>query len=109
MLPAKQQYLDSIRHNSAYPTYRGVIGLIAFVFYAIAGLSALSALIGGLGIMTTSFMGGLATLVAGGLFAALFFLLGGLYKEAALVLVDMGDSIIDANSQSRGASASAAH
>ncbi|MCU1329359.1 MAG: hypothetical protein JWN34_4729, partial [Bryobacterales bacterium] len=44
MTTAKQQYLDSLRQNSAYPTYRGVIGLIALVFYAIAGVSAMGAL-----------------------------------------------------------------
>jgi hypothetical protein len=101
MTPAKQQYLDAIRRSSAYPTYRGVIGLIAFVFYAIAGVSALSAVIGGLSTMTQSFFLGLASLVVGLLFAALFFLLAKLYKEAALILVDMGDSIIDSNSRVR--------
>ena len=69
------------------------------MFYAIAGVSALSAVIGGLGTMTRSFFLGLASLVVGLLFAALFFLMAKLYEEAALILVDMGDSIIDSNSR----------
>ena len=101
MTSAKQQYLDALRRNSAYPTYRGVIGLVAFVFYAIAAVSALGALIGGLGAMTRSFITGLGTLIVGLLFAVLFFLMAKLYKEAALILVDMGDSIIDSNSQTQ--------
>jgi hypothetical protein len=101
MTPAKQQYLDSIRQSSAYPTYRGVIGLIAFLFYAVSGVSALGALIGGLGAMTRSFMTGLGTLVMGLLFAAIFFLMAKFYKEAALILADIGDSIVDSNSRTR--------
>jgi hypothetical protein len=109
MTTAKQQYLDSLRQNSAYPTYRGVIGLIALVFYAIAGVSAMGALIGGLGAMTRSFMTGLGTLLVGLLIAALFFLMAKLYKEAALILVDMGDSIVDSNFQARHGLATAAN
>ncbi|HEU5022596.1 MAG TPA: hypothetical protein VFT60_11920 [Bryobacteraceae bacterium] len=105
MNTSKQQYLDTIRSNSAYPTYRGVIGLIGFIFFAIAGVSAIGAVIGGLAAMSQSFITGLATLVLGLLFAALFYLFGKLYKEAALVLVDMGDSIIDSNSHARQAAA----
>jgi hypothetical protein len=101
MTPTKQQYLESIRQSSAYPTYRGVIGLIAFLFYAVAVVSALSAVIGGLGAMSRSFMTGLATLVVGLLFAAIFFLMARFYKEAALILADIGDSIVDANSRAR--------
>jgi hypothetical protein len=99
MNSSKQQYLDAIRRNSAYPTYRGVIGLIAFVFFAIAAVTALSVVVSGIALMTRSFMGGVAAIVLGLLFAALFFLAGKLFKEAALVHVDMGDSVIDSNSQ----------
>lgn len=101
MTPSKQQYLDSIRQSSAYPTYRGVIGLIAFLFYAVAGVSALSAVIGDLGAMTRSFLTGLATLVIGLLFAAIFFLMAKFYKEAALILADIGDSVVESNSRNR--------
>jgi hypothetical protein len=47
----KQQYLDRLRANTAYPTYRGVIGLITVLGYALAGLQGLAALITGFGMM----------------------------------------------------------
>ena len=75
--------------------------MIAFLFYAVAAVSALSAVIGGLGAMSRSFMTGLATLVVGLLFAAIFFLMARFYKEAALILADIGDSIVDSNSRAR--------
>ena len=52
--------------------------------------------------MSRSFMTGLATLVVGLLFAAIFFLMARFYKEAALILADIGDSIVvDSNSRAR--------
>ncbi len=98
MTPAKQQYLDSIRHNSAYPTYRNVIGLVSLIFYGLAAVFALGALIGGLSAMARSFIAGIGVLVIGVLLAALYYFMGKLFKEAALILVDMGDSTLDANS-----------
>jgi hypothetical protein len=49
--------------------------------------------------MSQSFMGGLAILVAGAINAALIFLLARFFKEAALILADIGDSTADANSR----------
>lgn len=100
MTPVKQQYLDSIRHNSAYPTYRGVIGLISLIFYGLATVCALGALIGGLSAMSRSPFAGLGVFIVGALLAALYYLMGRLFKEAALILVDIGDSTLDANSRS---------
>jgi len=96
---SKQQYLQSIRTDSAYPVYRSVIGLIALLGYLFAGVLALGALIGGLTTMGTSFLMGLVALLTGGIFAAIVFLLAKMSKEAALMIVDLADSTVDANSR----------
>ena len=99
MNASRQQYLQSIRADSAYPVYRGVIGMIALLGYLLAGALALGALVGGLGAMSNSFFMGLVALVTGGIFAAIVFLIAKLSKEAALMLVDIADSTVEANSR----------
>ncbi len=97
----KEQYLNTIRNSSAYPIYRATINIIALIGYCIAGLYALGALIGGLGAMFTySFWMGLLILVGGALMAALVYFCAKLFKEAALIIVDMGDSTLEANARS---------
>jgi hypothetical protein len=103
MSPSKQQYLDVLRSGTSYPTYRGFIGIITLLGYALAGVAALGALIGGFGAMSASFLTGLGTLVLGLIGAALAFLGARFFKEAALILVDIGDSIVDANSRNQAA------
>ena len=98
-MTSKQQYLASIRSNSAYPVYRGFIGIIALLGYVLAALAGVGAVIGGLAAMTQSFMGGLVVIVAGAVYAVLVFLLARFFKEAALILVDIGDSVAEANSR----------
>jgi hypothetical protein len=101
MNSTKQQYIDTLRSNTAYPTYRGIIGIIALLGYILAGISALGSLISGLGGMRNSFFGGLGILIFGFIFAALIFFLARFWKEAALILVDIGDSITEANSRTQ--------
>jgi hypothetical protein len=100
-MTTKQQYLDLIRRNSSYPTFRGFIDLVTLLSYAGAAVWALGALIGGLSLMTRSFITGMGALVAGLLFAAISFLWARLLKEFALMLADIGDSVVDANSRVR--------
>ena len=95
----KQQYLNTIRSNTAYPTYRGIIGIIAILGYLLAGLSALSAVISGFAAMGDSFMAGVGIIIGGAIFSGLIFLGARFWKEAALILADIGDSITDANSR----------
>ena len=95
----KQQYLASIRDDSAYPAYRGVVGAITLLFYLVAAVCAVGALIGGFASMTRSFIGGLGILIVGLIFAATCFFLARFFKEASLILADMGDSIVDANAR----------
>jgi len=101
MNTSKQQYLEQIRSNTAYPTYRGIIGIIAILGYALAALNALGSLIGGFGTMGSSFLGGVGIIIFGAIVSGLIFLGARFWKEAALILADIGDSITDTNSKSR--------
>ena len=101
MNATKQQYLTQIRDNTAYPTYRGIIGIIAILGYLLAGVNALGSLIGGFGTMGSSFLGGVGIIIFGLLVSGLIFLGARFWKEAALILADVGDSITEANSRSR--------
>jgi hypothetical protein len=98
----KQQYLESIRSNSAYPIYRNFIGILAMLGYLIAGIDALVALVMGFVSMRGSFFGGVGILILGGLGAVLTYFLVKFFKEAALILADIADSTIEANSRSLG-------
>ncbi len=95
----KQQYLELIRANSAYPVYRGFIGTIAMVGYALAALVGLAALVAGLTMASRELITGLLVLVAGGLTAYLYYLLARFFREAALILADLADSTVDSNSR----------
>ena len=97
----KQQYLNNIRTNTAYPTYRGIIGIIAILGYLFAALNGLGALIAGFSTMGDSFIGGVGIIIGGALIAGLIFLGARFWKEAALILADIGDSITDTNSRNQ--------
>jgi hypothetical protein len=99
---SKQQYLESIRSNSAYPVYRNFIGIIAILGYLIAGIDALAAVIMGFGAMRYSFFQGVGIIIIGGIGAVLVYFLVKFFKEAALILADIGDSTLEANSRSTG-------
>ena len=97
----KQQYLNQIRTNTSYPTYRGIIGIIAILGYLLAALNGLAALISGIGMMMgNSFIAGVGIIVGGLLIAGLIFLGARFWKETALILTDIGDSITETNSKS---------
>jgi hypothetical protein len=100
---SKQHYLESIRADSAYPVYRGTINTVALLFYIVAAVCGLGAVIGGLGAMTNSVISGLGIMLFGLTFAALYYFLGRLFKEAALIVADIGDSIVDTNSRTHSA------
>jgi hypothetical protein len=104
-----QQYLNTLRSNTAYPTYRGFIGVIAMLGYLLAGVFGLGALIGGLTTMSRSFLAGVAVLIMGGIVAALNFLLARLFREAALIVADIGDATVDAGANSHTGAARAAY
>lgn len=95
----KQQYLDTIRSNTAYPVYRATIGMIAILGYSLAALSGLIALVSGFSRMGSSFLAGVGILIGGGIVSGLIFLGARFWKEAALILADIGDSITHANAR----------
>lgn len=96
MEAAKQQYLATVRTNTAYPTYRAMIGLIAALGYALAVVAALGGVISGCAAAERAGIGGVAVTILGGLLmAAVFIVLARLWREASLVLVDMGDAILE--------------
>jgi hypothetical protein len=98
---SKRQYLDSIRADTAYPTYRGFIGVIAILGYIVAGLVALGSLGTGMFSIKQSPAAGVGIMVGGLIYAAILFLMAKFFKEAALILADIGDSTVDANSRTR--------
>ncbi len=95
----KQNYLSSIRSDSAYPTFRSVIGIIAILMYVLGGIVVLFGLIGGIGMMTQQFLPGVMTLFISILIGVIYVVIGKIVKEAALMLADIADSITEANSR----------
>ena len=96
MNSVKQARVDAIRSNTAYPVYRGVIGIISIILMVLAGLQGLGAFIGGLMMMSQSFLAGGFVLIVGLALAALAFFMARFWQEAALILADIGDSVMDA-------------
>ena len=82
-----------------------MISIIALLGYIFAAFSALGTLISGFGAMKDSFFGGVGILIGGFIIAALIFFITRFWKEAALILVDIGDSITDANSRTQSSNA----
>ena len=103
MSTPKQEYLNRIRRNTAYPTYRGAIRIMVALGYLLAVVLILAALVGGIepSPLGQLFDGPvLARVRLGGLLWGIFVFLGTrFFREAAFILVDIGDSIIDANSR----------
>jgi len=97
----KQQYITGIRSNTAYPTYRGIIGLITIVGYVFVGFYGLATLIGAITTMGNSFMAGLGVLIMGAIMTCLAFLFVRFFKEGALIIADIGDSVTDTNAKAQ--------
>ncbi len=94
----KQTYLSALRANTAYPTYRGVIGVITIILMVQAGLVGLGSLVFGLTMMSQQgFAAGFFALLIGLAVAALAFFMAKFWNEAALILADIGDSVIETN------------
>jgi hypothetical protein len=99
MNTTKQQYLTAIRADTAYPTYRAIIGIITILGYLFAGLCLLGSLIAGVSAIDDSFVAGVGIIIGGAIYSGLIFLGAKFGKEAAMILADIGDSITDANSR----------
>ena len=95
----KKARVDTIRANTAYPNYRGLIGIITAILMILAGLQALGAIIvgGSIGTLAHSGLVGFIAILIGVAIAVLAFFLAKIWNEAAQILVDIGDSVMDAN------------
>ena len=95
----KKARVDAIRANTAYPTYRGIIGIITLILMILAGFQALGAIALGIsaGAALHNGFAGFVLLLLGLGFAVLAFFLAKIWNEAAQILVDIGDCVIDAN------------
>jgi hypothetical protein len=93
MNASKQQYITTIRANTSYPTYRGIIGIITKIGYIISGILALA------GILYFIRFPGATVALFSIVASPLIFLGARFWKEAALILADIADSITDANSR----------
>lgn len=85
------RFAEGMRQASLYPTFRGLVRVIYFVWMVLAALSfagGVMALVSGSG---TARIGGFI----GGMFFALFFaVIAKVTKEAALMLADLSDAAV---------------
>ena len=106
MEPNKERYLNQIRSNTAYPVYRGSIRPITILGHALAALLALLPLAVGLitpeQLFTTG--SGFGALVFGSIGAAFIVVLARFWKDAAMILVDLADLTLEANTHGSGGS-----
>jgi hypothetical protein len=89
----KNQYLDRIRSQSAYPWIRRIAGLVALFFYTLGMIS----IFGGLVVTFTGNGGGGLAIILGGIFGIIYFVVGAIIKEVSIMLADIADSVTDLN------------
>ena len=96
----KQQYIDQIRTNTAYPNYRRFVGIVAILGYVLAGLLVLITLLAFIEAVSVGEYREGFTFLVGSLIAAIIIIsMSRLLKEAALIFSDIADSITDTNSK----------
>lgn len=91
----KEEHLDRVSRETSYPVIRGLVGIVANLFYALA------LMIAALGLVSIYFFGaaGAFTLIVAAVVGSIIWIIGRLIFEAGLVLVDLVDSILDINSR----------
>lgn len=89
----KDNYLQRIRSQSAYPWIRRIAGLVALFFYTLGAIWFFSGLIATL----TGYGGGVLALIFGALMGVLFFVIGAIIRETSIMVADIADSITDLN------------
>jgi hypothetical protein len=97
---SKQKYIQKIRSQSAYPTFRSLVRIIAILFYLVGGIILLRALVTGLAAMPREGSTGILVLLTGAVFGLFSIAIGRVTQEAASMLADIADSITDYNSRS---------
>ena len=100
MKNGKQRYIDQIRINTAYPTYRRFAGILMIIGYVLAGLLVLVALLGLFeDVSVGQYREGFTFFIGSVIAAVIIIFASRLLKEAALIFADIADSITDANSR----------
>lgn len=91
-----RQYLEAIRANSCYPTFRGFVQIFTLLGYLVAAVVAIAGFFTGqIGTMILAF--------AGAIIVALLIRVG---KEMSLMLADIADVAIDSSSKATAANSS---
>lgn len=81
-------FVDRVRTESAYPAFRGFVGVLTWISYIIAACLALVGLFGGAG---SGNLVGMALFLIG---AMLWALLTNVAREIALMLADIADATL---------------
>ena len=97
MKKRQQQYLSKVRANSSYPTYRGIIGVMTILGYLMGLLYGLGICITGVTMLSKSGLTGCGMILFGTMVGAIMILGARFFKEGSLILVDIGDSLIEKN------------
>ena len=80
-------FIDRLRADSQYPTFRQVVGLFSVIGYVLAAIV-------GIGAVVSGFSGSLAAAVGGIVFACLIVIFARFAKEASLMLADLSDAMV---------------
>ena len=100
MKNGKQRYIEQIRTNTVYPTYRRFVGILTILGYVLAGLLVLITLLASIEAFSVGQYREGFTFFVGSVIAAVIIIFASrLLKEAALIFADIADSITDANSK----------
>lgn len=98
----KDDYVDQIRLDSMYPTFRLLIKIVAFLLYLVGFLTILGALV------VAAFGGGrgstpLVTAIGGTVIGIVQIVVGKFFGEASVMLADIADSTLEFHSRRRSA------
>ena len=100
MKNGKQRYIEQIRTNTVYPTYRRFARILTILGYVLAGLLVLITFLGSVeGFSVGEYLDAIAVSVGSVVVAVIIVFVSRLLKEAALIFADIADSITDANSK----------
>jgi hypothetical protein len=100
---AKQRYIERIRSESSYASFRSLISAFVSTLKALGGLLIFVGLVVGINAINTSSTSvgavGIFLIIGSVAIGALIFKIGDVFKEACLMVADMADSITDLNSR----------
>ncbi|MDA7917378.1 hypothetical protein N9Z15_05775 [Akkermansiaceae bacterium] len=96
----KIAYLNHIEDNTVYPAYRKAVKFLNYIWAILIMVTAGGSIfLGSLELKSQQTITGAGTILGGILLSLIFYFLSRVANEVSLVLVDIGDSIIDANSK----------